>query len=112
MKEIIRITAGLTISCLIAAFVMGSVFAITDKAKKHNEHLKVQNTMLQLLGYSKSKEPPSDLNFHTIYRYVLEGKDKTALGYMVPVVSEGSESYKFLIVDLEGNFINGYDLSI
>jgi len=39
MNQIIRITFGLTISCLIAAIFMGSVFIVTDKAKKHNEHL-------------------------------------------------------------------------
>ena len=112
MKEIIRITVGLTVSCLIAAFVMGTVFAITDKAKKHNEHMKVQRTMLGLLGYTDSNGPPSDLNFHSIYRYVLEEGDKTTLGYLVPVIKEGKERYKFLNVDLDGNFIKDFDLSI
>ena len=51
MKQILRITIGLTISCLFAALVMGSVFTLTDKAKRHNEHQNVQDTMLELLGY-------------------------------------------------------------
>jgi electron transport complex protein RnfG len=112
MKEIIRITIGLTISCLIAALVMGSVFAITDKAKKHNEHLKVQKTMLGLLGYTGSNKAPADLKLHTIYRYVLEEKGKTTLGYMVPVIKDDDETYKFLIIDLNGNFVKGLDLPI
>jgi electron transport complex protein RnfG len=112
MKEIIRITIGLTVSCLIAAFVMGSVFAITDKAKKHNEHMKVQKTMLGLLGYSKSNKPPADLKLHTIYRYVLEENNKTTLGYLVPVVKDGNERYKLLIIDLDGSFAKGLDIPI
>ena len=72
MKEIIRITLGLTVSCLVAAFVMGTVFAVTDRAKKHNEHLNVQETMFGLLGYSKSRPAPSQLKLFTIYRYSID----------------------------------------
>ena len=50
MKEIMRITIALTVSCLIAAAVMGLAFVVTAKAKKHNEHMNVQQTMLELLG--------------------------------------------------------------
>ncbi|MDZ7697808.1 MAG: hypothetical protein U5R49_13095 [Deltaproteobacteria bacterium] len=59
MKEIIRITVALTISCLMAGLLMGSVFIITDKAKKHNEQVNEHRTMLQLIGYSKRIAPPT-----------------------------------------------------
>ena len=36
MKEIIKITFLLTISCVIAASAMGLTFMVTAKAKKHN----------------------------------------------------------------------------
>jgi electron transport complex protein RnfG len=32
----------------MAALVMGTAFIFTDKAKKHNEHVNVQTTMLSL----------------------------------------------------------------
>lgn len=112
MKEIIRITVGLTISCLIAALVMGSVFAITDKAKKHNEHQNVQDTMLGLLGYGKSNPAPSDLKFHTVYRYVMEKGDNKNLGYLVPVNRQGQQGYALVLIDLQGKFAGLFDLDL
>ena len=50
MKEIIKITVALTISCLVAGLVIGTTFIFTARAKQHNEHLNVQQTMLGLLG--------------------------------------------------------------
>jgi electron transport complex protein RnfG len=108
MKEIIRITVGLTISCLIAAVMMGSVFIITDKAKKHNEHVTVQTTMLALLGYNKANPAPSDLQLHNLYRYIIEEGDVKTMGYMVPV----EEGYDLVVMDLDGQFVNRYDLNI
>jgi len=102
MKEIIRITIGLTISCLIAAFVMGAVFTVTNKAKKRNEHMDLQNTMTGLLGYSESNPPPSDLRLHAVYRYIIEDGQSRCLGYVVPVIEHGKESYQLLIVDPDG----------
>ncbi|HDG98237.1 MAG TPA: FMN-binding protein [Desulfobacterales bacterium] len=102
MKEIIRITIGLTISCLIAAFVMGAVFTVTNKAKKRNEHMDLQNTMTGLLGYSESNPPPSDLRLHAVYRYIIEDGQSRYLGYVVPVIEHGKESYQLLIVDPDG----------
>jgi electron transport complex protein RnfG len=112
MKEIIRITIGLTISCLIAAIVMGTVFAITDRAKKNNERVNLQETMLSLLGYSKSNPPPSNLKLHTIYRYVINDRAKKEIGYMVPVEKGGKGGYDLLIVNLKGEFEASYSLSI
>ncbi|MBW1720823.1 MAG: FMN-binding protein [Deltaproteobacteria bacterium] len=106
MKEILRITIGLTISCLIAALVMGFVFTITDAAKRHNEHQNVQETMLGLLGYDAAHPKPSDLNLYTIYRYIIGEGDKQYLGYLVPVVEQGKTQHELLIIDLEGNFVD------
>ncbi|MBW1704368.1 MAG: FMN-binding protein [Deltaproteobacteria bacterium] len=112
MKEIIRIVVSLTISCLVAAFVMGTVFAITDKAKKHNEHLNVQETVLGLLGYSKANPAPSDLRLFTMYRYILEDDKTKNLGYMVPIAGEDKEGYELLIINLKGEFIERLSLDI
>ncbi len=112
MKEIFRITIGLTISCLIAAFVMGAVFTVTDKAKKHNEHMNVQETMLGLLGYSKSNPAPKDLKLFSIYRYIIVDEGNTFLAYMVPVNENGTEKYKLLEIDLDAKLRSIYDLDI
>ena len=112
MKQILRITIGLTISSLIAAFVMGSVFTVTDKAKKHNEHQNVQDTMLGLLGYTRSNPAPSDLKLHTIYRYIVEDGEEKYLGYMTPVEKGNEEGYALLLITLEGQFVEKYELDI
>lgn len=112
MKEIIRITLGLTISCLVAAFVMGSVLAVTDRAKKHNEHLNVQETMFGLLGYSKSRPAPSQLKLFTIYRYIIEEGANKSLGYMIPVKGEKKAGYELVIISLDGKFLERLALDI
>jgi len=112
MKEIIRITIGLTVSCLIAALVMGSVFIITDKAKKHNEHVNVQQTMLGLLGYTKQHPAPSDLRLYTIYRYIITDGDTKTLGYMLPVLRGDGVGYQVVVIDLDGQFVNQFKLNI
>jgi len=112
MKEIIRIVVSLTVSCIIAAFVMGTVFAITDKAKKHNEHLNVQETMLGLLGYNKANPAPPDLKLFTMYRYIIEDDKTKNLGYMIPVSREGREGYELLVINLKGEFVECLSLDI
>ena len=112
MKEIIRITVGLTVSCLIAALVMGSVFIVTDKAKKHNEHLNVQQTILGLLGYTKHHPAPSDLRLYTIYRYIIADDDTKTLGYMLPALKGDGMGYQLVVIDLDGQFVNQFELNI
>ena len=112
MKQILRITVGLTISCLIAALVMGAVFTVTDEAKKHNEHLNVQETMLSLLGYGKANPAPPDLKLYNIYRYIIEEGEEKYLGYMVPVEKGSEEGYELLIIDLEGKFTAQHQVNI
>ena len=112
MKEIIRITVGLTVSCLIAALLMGSVFIVTDKAKKHNEHVNVQETMLGLLGYTKKHPAPSDLRLYTLYRYIIADGDTRTLGYMLPVLAGDGAGYQLVVIDLDGQFVNQFKLNI
>ena len=112
MKEIIRIVVSLTISCLVAAFVMGTVFAITDKAKKHNEHQNVHETMLGLLGYNKANPAPSDLKLFTMYRYIIEDEKTKNLGYMVPIAGKDKEGYELLVINLKGEFVKRLSLDI
>jgi len=112
MKQIIRITVGLTVSCLIAALVMGSVFIVTDKAKKHNEHVNVQQTMLGLLGYTKSHPAPSDLKLYTVYRYILTDGNTSTLGYLLPVRKGDAAGYHLMVMDLNGQFVNQHPLDL
>jgi electron transport complex protein RnfG len=104
MKEILRITVGLTVSCLLAGAVMGGMFVMTAKAKKRNERLRVQETMLSLLGYNQATPPPSGLKFYDIYRYVIEDGDKRQTGYVLRLRKGGDVAYALLVMDLQGNF--------
>lgn len=112
MRDILRITIGLTISCLVAALIMGAVFTVTDRAKKHNEQMDVQQTMLALLGYSGSHAAPPDLRLLPVYRYIVDEKGTQYLGYMVPVEVSEKNAYEFLLMDLAGKFKDSFDLSI
>jgi electron transport complex protein RnfG len=112
MNEILKITTKLMITCIAAALVMGSVFAFTYSAKKHNEHLNEQGTMLGLLGYNENHKAPPDLRFHTIYRYIVAEKEKLFLGYLVPVRKDGKETFDLLLVTPEGQFADRFPVPI
>jgi electron transport complex protein RnfG len=112
MKEIFKITIALTIACLIAGGVMGGVFIATAKAKKRNDHLNTQQTLIGLLGYSSPRSAPSDLKLHTICRYTIEEDAGTHSGYMVPVMASGKTEYELLIVDLEGQCVSRHRLGL
>ena len=112
MKQIIHITIALIITCVAAAAVMGLAFTVTDKAKKQNEHKNVQNAMLGLLGYTKANPAPSDLTFHSVYRYVIEDGEAIYLGYMVPVEEGAEEGYELVVINLEGKFVEKLEVSI
>ena len=112
MNQIVRITLGLTLSCLIAGSVMGGVFILTAKAKKHNEHMAVQETMLGLLGYSKKNPAPSDLHLYQIYRYVIDQGGDKFLGYMIPLKKGDRVRYGFLGITLDGRFKTFHQLEI
>jgi electron transport complex protein RnfG len=91
---------------------MGAAFVVTDKSKKQNEHNNVQETMLGLLGYSKQKPAPPELKFYPVYRYIMEEKGTTYLGYMVPVKAADHESYELLMLTLEGTLAQHLPLNI
>ena len=112
MKQILRITIGLIISCLAAGTIMGSAYVFTAKAKKHNEHQKEQDTMLGLLGYGKGKPAPSALKLSSIYRYVIDEKGSKYLGYMFPVKKGNDPGYGLLVITLEGKFHAYHELKI
>jgi electron transport complex protein RnfG len=112
MKQILRITIGLIISCLAAGTIMGSAYVFTAKAKKHNEHQKEQDTMLGLLGYGKANPAPSALKLYSIYRYVIDEKDAKYLGYMVPVNKGNDLGYALLVLTLDGKFHASYELKL
>jgi electron transport complex protein RnfG len=96
----------------MAALVMGTAFIFTDKAKKHNEHVNVQTTMLSLLGYSDLNPAPKELKLYSLYRYIIEEKGTTYLGYMVPVTESGKESYELLKLNLEGKLMQRVPMNI
>ena len=112
MNQIVRITLGLTLSCLVAGTIMGSTYVFTAKAKKHNEHQKEQDTMLGLLGYGKANPAPSALKLYSIYRYVLDEKDSKLLGYMIPVKKGNDFGYGLLVLTLDGKFQAFHELQL
>ncbi len=103
MKEILNITFRLTVSCLLAAVVMGSTFIITNKAKKHNEHVREEQVMYQLLGYGGEENPiPESLNMHQIYRYIVTEDGKQFIGYLLPAAEGAAAPFVFVVLDLDG----------
>jgi electron transport complex protein RnfG len=112
MKDILQIIFRLTLSCLVAAFFMGAVFTVTHRAKEHNERRNVRETMLGLLGYGRGNPAPPGLEFYTIYRYIVEDAERKVLGYLVPVKGGATEPYAFFIIDLNGNFVERFDVGL
>lgn len=106
MNEILKITTKLTVTCIAAALVMGTVFTLTSTAKKHNERENERQTMLGLLGYGRGNKPPQNLGFHSIHRYVVEDGERLLLGYLVPVRKDAGkgEALEMLLVTPEGEF--------
>jgi electron transport complex protein RnfG len=100
MKDILNIVFRLTVSCLMAAAVMGAAFIVTDKAKKHNEHAREERTMYGLLGFGERKPVPATL--HQIYRYIITEPGRQLIGYLVPTKTEGKTAYTLVSLDLEG----------
>jgi electron transport complex protein RnfG len=103
----------LTVSCLIAAFLMGLIFLITFDAKRRNEQRDFQRTVYELLGYNKTNPAPSDLELHVIYRYVISKGGAANVGYMLPVERDNREKYELLIIDSKGGLLEhaGLDIS-
>ncbi|MCP4340175.1 MAG: FMN-binding protein [Desulfobulbaceae bacterium] len=112
MKEIITIVVRLTVSCLLAATVMGLCFIFTSNAKKHNEHVKEQQVMYELLGYKGGAEIPSSLALHEVYRYVISSSEKQSIGYVVPESHDQEVGFLFVNIDLSGALIESKLISL
>jgi Na+-translocating ferredoxin:NAD+ oxidoreductase subunit G len=105
MKNIITIVIRLTISCLLAASVMGLCFIFTSNAKKHNEHVQEQKVIYELLGYKGGAKIPDSMALHEVYRYVITGGDKQSIGYLVPQGHGKEQGFLFVNIDLTGGFL-------
>jgi electron transport complex protein RnfG len=105
MKNMITIVVRLTLSCLLAATVMGLCFIFTSNAKKHNEHVKEQQVMYSLLGYKGDAKAPDSLALHEIYRYVISSSEKQTIGYLVPQQQGAEQNFLFVNIDLNGSLI-------
>jgi len=112
MKEIITIVVRLTLSCLLAATVMGLCFIFTSNAKKHNEHVKEQKVMLELLGYKGDVKVPDTVAMHEVYRYVISGNDMQSIGYLLPEGHGETGGFVFVNVDLDGKMIENKPVEI
>ena len=105
MKDILTIVVRLTVSCLLAATVMGLCFIFTSNAKKHNEHVKEQQVMYELLGYKGDVKAPDSVALHEVYRYVISGGEKQSIGYIVPKGHGEDNGFIFVNIDLGGMLI-------
>lgn len=112
MKNIITIIVRLTLSCLVAASVMGLFFILTSNAKKHNEHVNEEKVMYSLLGYKGDARAPDSLKLHEIYRYVVSSPNGKSIGYLVPAGQGGAAAFSFITLDLDGKFIELKQVSV
>jgi electron transport complex protein RnfG len=112
MKNIITIVVRLTLSCLLAATVMGLCFIFTSNAKKHNEHVKEQQVMYSLLGYKGDAKAPESLALHEVYRYVISNSEKQTIGYLVPSQQGAEQNFLFVNIDLNGSLIESKPISL
>ena len=103
MKNIITIVIRLTVSCLLAASIMGLCFIFTSNAKKHNEHVQEQRVIYDLLGYKNGAKIPDSLALHEVYRYVISGGDRQSIGYLVP--QGHGKGFFFVNIDLNGGLL-------
>lgn len=105
MKNMITIVVRLTVSCLLAASVMGLCFVLTSKAKKHNEHVQEQRVIYELLGYENGAKIPDSIALHEVYRYILTNGDKQSIGYLVPQGHGKEKGFLFVNIDLNGGLL-------
>lgn len=103
MKDILTIIFRLTLSCILAGTVMGTTFVLTNKAKKHNEHVKEERVAFSLLGFEG--EAPESVEMNTVYRYVVSRAGEQFIGYLMPAEGGEESGYAFLQLDLDGNLV-------
>ncbi|MDQ1237885.1 MAG: H+/Na+-translocating ferredoxin:NAD+ oxidoreductase subunit [Thermodesulfobacteriota bacterium] len=102
MKEIFKITISLTMVCVVAALILGAVYAKTEHVRKENEEKIQQQTIRDLLGFSGKgdNKAPENLRVYAVYRYVLsDSKGGILLGYLMPLKDKG---FVLAEIDLEG----------
>ena len=112
MKDMLTIVVRLTISCLLAATVMGLCFIFTNNAKKHNEHVKEQQVMYELLGYKNGAKIPESLALHEVYRYVISSSEKQSIGYLLPKGTGKEAGYDFVNIDLNGAMLENKPITL
>lgn len=105
MKEIIKITLALTLSCLIAGTIMGGVFMITARAKQQSESMNIQQSLFGLLGYDIHQPAPPGVELCHVYRYIVEDESGVCSGYLIPVQKGIKTEYMFLILNQAGRFV-------
>ncbi len=110
MKDILTIIFRLTISCMLAGTVMGMTFVFTNKAKKHNEHLKEERVAYSLLGFEK--EPPESVALDTIFRYVVSQNGAQFIGYLLPSDAKTTTGYLFVQIDLDGKLATQQEVDL
>lgn len=108
MKDILTIVMRLTLSCILAATVMGAAFLTTNKAKKHNEHVNEQKVRFALLGYSDQKPIPESMALQAIYRYIISDANSQAIGYLLPA----KEGFIFVTLDMEGEILDKKEVQV
>lgn len=100
MKEIFKITFSLTAVCVVAAFILGAVYAKTERLRKENEEKIEHETIEGLLGFGHHKKAPENLRIYPVYRYVVtDSKGDTRLAYLMPLKSKG---YVLAEIELNG----------
>ena len=109
LKDMATIVIRLTLTCLVAAFVMGLTFVLTHDAKERNEQLREERVMYGILGYDKKNPAPQTMALHTIYRYVIPTEDDPMIAYVLP---EKSGKYVYVELDLAGQFVRKLDLPL
>ena len=112
MKDMLTIVVRLTVSCLLAATVMGLCFIFTNNAKKHNEHVKEQQVMYELLGYKNGAKIPESLALHEVYRYVISSSEKTVDRLSFVQGSRKEAGYDFVNIDLNGAMLENKPIAL
>jgi len=112
MKEIIRITLALTLSCLIAGTVMGGVFMITARDKQQSEFMNIQQSLFGLLGYDIHRPAPPGVVLRHVYRYIVEDASGVCSGYLFPVQDGAKAEHVFLILSQAGRFVAQFPVAV
>jgi len=110
MKDMITIVVRLTLSCLLAATIMGVCFIFTSNAKKHNEHVKEQRVAYSLLGYKAGAPIHESLAMHEIYRYLVTNGNRQVIGYLLPQGKEENKSFLLVTIDLDGKLVGSREV--